>query len=115
VKYELGSYIPEDDILHSHSRENLKSYIIVLIIVASEHANFLSERFGSKSMKGIPKHVERYPGAFLLLTVPPGNTLLHRGCPYRTDTAASGLTTSLLAKYAKLIGRITLLTTQKIS
>jgi hypothetical protein len=26
VKYELGFYIPEDDILHSHSRENLKSY-----------------------------------------------------------------------------------------
>jgi hypothetical protein len=27
VKYELGFYIPEDDILHSHSRENFKSYI----------------------------------------------------------------------------------------
>jgi hypothetical protein len=27
VKYELGFYIPEDDILHSHRRENLKSYI----------------------------------------------------------------------------------------
>jgi hypothetical protein len=27
VKYELSLYIPEDDILHSHSRENLKSYI----------------------------------------------------------------------------------------
>jgi hypothetical protein len=27
VKYELGSYIPEDDILHSHRRENLESYI----------------------------------------------------------------------------------------
>jgi hypothetical protein len=27
VKYELGFYIPEDDILHSHSRENLKSYL----------------------------------------------------------------------------------------
>jgi hypothetical protein len=25
VKYELGFYIPEDDILHSHRRENLKS------------------------------------------------------------------------------------------
>jgi hypothetical protein len=30
VKYELGFYIPEDDILHSHSRENLKSYILKL-------------------------------------------------------------------------------------
>jgi hypothetical protein len=27
VKYELGIYIPEDGILHSHSRESLKSYI----------------------------------------------------------------------------------------
>jgi hypothetical protein len=27
VKYELGFYIPEDDILHSHCRENLKYYI----------------------------------------------------------------------------------------
>jgi hypothetical protein len=27
VRYELGFNIPEDDILHSHSRENLKSYI----------------------------------------------------------------------------------------
>jgi hypothetical protein len=29
VKYELGFYIPEDAILHSHSRGNLKSYIIL--------------------------------------------------------------------------------------
>jgi hypothetical protein len=28
VKYELGCYIPEDDILHSHCCENLKSYVI---------------------------------------------------------------------------------------
>jgi hypothetical protein len=27
VKYDLDSYIPEDDILHSHRRENLQSYI----------------------------------------------------------------------------------------
>jgi hypothetical protein len=29
MKYELGFYVPEDDILHSHRRENLKSYIIL--------------------------------------------------------------------------------------
>jgi hypothetical protein len=29
VNYEFGFYIPEDDILHSHRRENLKSYIPV--------------------------------------------------------------------------------------
>jgi hypothetical protein len=28
VKYELGFYIPEDDILHCHRRENLKSYTV---------------------------------------------------------------------------------------
>jgi hypothetical protein len=27
VRYELGFYIPEDDILHSHCRKNLKSNI----------------------------------------------------------------------------------------
>jgi hypothetical protein len=27
VRYELGFYIPEDGILHSHRHENLKSYI----------------------------------------------------------------------------------------
>jgi hypothetical protein len=27
VKYEQGFYTQEDDILHSHCRENLKSYI----------------------------------------------------------------------------------------
>jgi hypothetical protein len=27
VRYELGFYIPEDGILPSHRRENLKSYI----------------------------------------------------------------------------------------
>jgi hypothetical protein len=27
VKYEHGFYIPEDDILHSHRLEDLKSYI----------------------------------------------------------------------------------------
>jgi hypothetical protein len=27
VKYELGFYVPDDDIVHSHRRENLKSYI----------------------------------------------------------------------------------------
>jgi hypothetical protein len=29
VKYELGFYIPEYDILHNHRHENLKFYITV--------------------------------------------------------------------------------------
>jgi hypothetical protein len=28
VKYELGSYTPEEAILHSHCREHLKSYTV---------------------------------------------------------------------------------------
>jgi hypothetical protein len=31
VKYELGFYIPEDDILHSHRRENLKLLSIMVV------------------------------------------------------------------------------------
>jgi hypothetical protein len=31
VKYELGFYIQEGGILHSHRRENLKSYITNLL------------------------------------------------------------------------------------
>jgi hypothetical protein len=30
VRYELGCYIPEDYILHSHRRENLKSYTALM-------------------------------------------------------------------------------------
>jgi hypothetical protein len=29
VRYELDFHIPEDGILHSHRRENLKSYIVM--------------------------------------------------------------------------------------
>jgi hypothetical protein len=32
VKYELGFYIPEDGILHSHRRENLKSYKLIKLV-----------------------------------------------------------------------------------
>jgi hypothetical protein len=30
VKYELGFYISEDAILHSHCRENFKSYTVIV-------------------------------------------------------------------------------------
>jgi hypothetical protein len=33
VKYELGFYIPEDGILHSHRRETLKPYIDCLLLI----------------------------------------------------------------------------------
>jgi hypothetical protein len=31
VRYELGFHIPEDDILHSHRRESLKSYADIFL------------------------------------------------------------------------------------
>jgi hypothetical protein len=38
VKYGLGSYIPEDDILHSDRRENLKSYRLSLVLIPPPRA-----------------------------------------------------------------------------
>jgi hypothetical protein len=44
VKYKLGVYIPEDDILHSHRRENFKSYIVLLLLMAVSYGSlFWSE------------------------------------------------------------------------
>jgi hypothetical protein len=34
VRYELGFYIPEDGILHSHHRENLKAYEAKMYLLA---------------------------------------------------------------------------------
>jgi hypothetical protein len=44
VKYELGFYIPEDGILHSHLRENLRS-------VKLEVSNVRFEVFTAVTMK----------------------------------------------------------------
>jgi hypothetical protein len=35
VKYELGFYITEDGLLHSHRRENLKSCTDVLMFIGT--------------------------------------------------------------------------------
>jgi hypothetical protein len=42
VRYELGFYNPEDDILHGHRRENLKSEIFSLFV-----SNFVALLRGS--------------------------------------------------------------------
>jgi hypothetical protein len=48
VKYKLAFYIPEDDILHSHSRENLKSYIISFCLISSrERWNYVKPKLFS--------------------------------------------------------------------
>jgi hypothetical protein len=45
VKYELGFYIPEDGILHSHRRENLKSYITLTGWVLSRRCKVSPVRY----------------------------------------------------------------------
>jgi hypothetical protein len=45
VKYELGFYIPEDDILHSHRRENVKFYITVNELRIGTTMHLLGEDF----------------------------------------------------------------------
>jgi hypothetical protein len=47
VRYELGVYIPEDGILHSHRRKNIKSYIISFVLLFCSKA-ILNERFRAK-------------------------------------------------------------------
>jgi hypothetical protein len=37
MRYELGFYIPEDDILLSHRRENLKSYTNISLFRTALH------------------------------------------------------------------------------
>jgi hypothetical protein len=41
MRYELGFYIPEDGILHSDGRENLKSYIAIVIAVKISNLIFI--------------------------------------------------------------------------
>jgi hypothetical protein len=48
VKYELGFYIPEDDIFHSHRRGRLQFYTYVIYY---KFANFIS------IMPGVPQWV----------------------------------------------------------
>jgi hypothetical protein len=45
VKYELGFYIPEDGILFSHRRENLKSHIALTDWVLWRKRNVFTVRY----------------------------------------------------------------------
>jgi hypothetical protein len=45
VRYELGFYIPEDDILHSHRRENIKSYIVLTGWALKRRRDVFSARY----------------------------------------------------------------------
>jgi hypothetical protein len=45
VKYELGFYIPEDDILHSHRRKNFKSYMSLTCWALKRRRNVFPVRY----------------------------------------------------------------------
>jgi hypothetical protein len=60
VRYELGFYIPEDGILHSHRRENLRSYRLYCIlwcvrIVNRNYIEWLERKENFHAQKTIPK------------------------------------------------------------
>jgi hypothetical protein len=46
VEYELGLYVPEDGILHSQCRENLKSYIALTGKALSRRRDVFPMRYG---------------------------------------------------------------------
>jgi hypothetical protein len=45
MRYELGFYIPEDGILHSHCRKNLKSYIELTGSAQQRKCNVSPEKY----------------------------------------------------------------------
>jgi hypothetical protein len=49
VRYELGFYIPEDDILHSHRRENPKSHMDELSLISPRCYALDSELRGTRA------------------------------------------------------------------
>jgi hypothetical protein len=61
VKYELRSYIPEDDILHSHRRENLKSYIALTgwTMYRRRHVSPVRYDLSSYSPEDVIRHSHR--------------------------------------------------------
>jgi hypothetical protein len=64
VRYELGFYIPEDGILHSHRRENLKSYNQFFVCFGGMkgpgfEAQYL--RFGPVTFPDIPPYLSVPP------------------------------------------------------
>jgi hypothetical protein len=50
VKYELGFYIPEDAILHSHCRDDLISYILATTLSITNHVHIRVQFCRSKEL-----------------------------------------------------------------
>jgi hypothetical protein len=67
VRYELGFYIPEDDILHGHRCDNLKSYLCKYL------SKFCTRRAGGGGChkkgrgRGLSEYTRHIPGSFLVI------------------------------------------------
>jgi hypothetical protein len=64
VKYELGFYIPEDDILHSHSRENFKCYKDINVMQLSKEREESEKRSlnnNNNNNNQVLKTMQQYP------------------------------------------------------
>jgi hypothetical protein len=59
VRYELGFYIPEDDILHSHRRENLKSYAACVVPSSPIFVTLMKEAPGSSETSVLTRATRR--------------------------------------------------------
>jgi hypothetical protein len=62
VKYELGLYIPEDDILHSHHGENRKRYSFIM----SSNSTWTPSTLSKRRPLGLQCHFQKSYGQGLL-------------------------------------------------
>jgi hypothetical protein len=64
VTYELSSYIPEDGILHSHRRENLKSYTELNVCIFKPSWGNMGSQYSDPLRAGRPRSYNSNPGDF---------------------------------------------------
>jgi hypothetical protein len=65
VSYELGFYIPYDGILHSHRRENLRSYLLGFRSQGEEGPESFSAAGGSGILLSVDLRVTSQPDSYL--------------------------------------------------
>jgi hypothetical protein len=81
VRYELGFYIPEADILHSHRSENLKSYVLNLSSPCSRTGVLgLIQLLTEISTRNISLGGGKARSAHKAETAPPSISLMSRNC-----------------------------------
>jgi hypothetical protein len=80
VRYELDCYIPEDDILHSHRRENLKSYITFGFYNIFGSPCVATHLLASRDNLNSKKLVHAFSYIFQLKCIPEGSKLSTKYC-----------------------------------